>query len=468
MRLGFETMGNATLVFYDDGHPVLATDPWLSGTCYFGSWGLDRPLTAAEMAAVQNAPFIWISHGHPDHLHLESLALLSRDTKILLPDHYTADIAETLKGEGFDVEIMPYRQWRQLSPRLRCLCLDNENQDGVLVVEADGRLVIDLNDSPFFGEERFIRNLVRHYDRRDTYLASLCAIDADMLNFIDDQGRRVTEPPERYKPGAIWAVARLADRLGVGNFVCSSSQHIYIRSDSAWANSYRITWPDIERHWTRPHIRVLPPFVALDLETGAVEQKHPAQTSDFSQITDATADDDYSQALTEAEWSELSRFFGKFHTIRRYFDYLDFVVAGERRRIWLNPSASRKPQRRLRGFAFHAPRRSLCEAVKYGYFDDLLIGNFMKTERHNASLYPHFTPLVCKLGGSAKVFTDAEWRAFRRRYFRRNPLGYMEWHLGQATAKLVDVARQASDSLGVKAPLKWVYRKMLGDPVAWH
>ncbi len=468
MRLGFETLGNATLVFYDDDHPILATDPWLTGTCYFGSWGLDRPVTAAERAAVQQAPYIWISHGHPDHLHLESLALLSRQTKILLPDHYTSEIAEVVGGQGFDVEIMPYRQWRQLSPRLRCLCIDNENQDAVLVVEADGALVVNLNDSPFFGERRFIRDLVRRYDRRRTYLAALCAIDADMLNYIDDQGRRITEPPEHYKPGAIWAVARLVDRLGVGNFVCSSSQHLYLRGDSAWANPYRITWPDIERHWTRPQVRVLEPFVAVDLESGAVARKHPTHASDTSQITDATGADDYGERLSETEWTELFSFFLKFETIRPHFDYLDFVVGGERRRIRLNPSSPRKTKDRLRGIAFHAPRRSLCEAVRGGYFDDLLIGNFMKTELHNATLYPYFTPLVCKLGGSAKVFTNAQWRVLRRRYFRRNPIGRLDWQMEQSTQRLVDIARQVADRFGVKAPLKWLYRKMLGDPVAWR
>ena len=38
MQLGFETIGNATLIAFDEG-PVLATDPWISGSAYFGSWG---------------------------------------------------------------------------------------------------------------------------------------------------------------------------------------------------------------------------------------------------------------------------------------------------------------------------------------------------------------------------------------------------------------------------------------------
>jgi hypothetical protein len=40
MNLGFETCGNATLIAYDAGIPVLTTDPWLHGAQYFGSWTL--------------------------------------------------------------------------------------------------------------------------------------------------------------------------------------------------------------------------------------------------------------------------------------------------------------------------------------------------------------------------------------------------------------------------------------------
>src|SRR5712671_417560 len=101
MQLGFETIGNATLVFYDDGRPVLATDPWLTGTCYYGSWGLERPLTTRECDAVSSAEHIWISHGHPDHLHPESLDLLTRDKPILLPNHYSSEIPVFVERLGF-------------------------------------------------------------------------------------------------------------------------------------------------------------------------------------------------------------------------------------------------------------------------------------------------------------------------------------------------------------------------------
>jgi hypothetical protein len=183
---------------------VLATDPWLEGTCYCGSWALDRPLTPAERAQVLAAEYIWISHGHPDHFHPPSIAHLPADKKILLPDHYSPEMAEWFRKRGFDVEVLPYRQWRQLSPDIRVLCLDNENQDAILLVEAGDNLIVNMNDSPLCGEERFIRKLIGGYQRARTYVAMLYSNDADMMNFVDVQGRRGLDPPAQRKPGMVW------------------------------------------------------------------------------------------------------------------------------------------------------------------------------------------------------------------------------------------------------------------------
>ena len=157
MSAQFETLGNASVIVFDDANPVLATDPWLTGTCYFGSWALDHPLSQQQIRNFVEAEWIWISHGHPDHLHDASLTMLPAGKKFLLPDHYDNDIALNLQGRGFDVTILPYRTWYPLTSRIRVMCIDNINQDAVLVVEADGALIIDLNDSPLCGEFNFLR-----------------------------------------------------------------------------------------------------------------------------------------------------------------------------------------------------------------------------------------------------------------------------------------------------------------------
>jgi len=91
--------------------------------------------------------------------------------------------------------------------------------------------------------------------------------------------------------------------------------------------------------------------------------------------------------------------------------------------------------------------------------------SFITAELRGMSLYPHFTPVVAKLAGASGVKTFKAWRQFRWRYFRRNPVGYLEWHLMEWLAGVADIARTWADRLHVKRPLKVIYRRYLGDPV---
>ncbi len=460
----FETLGNATVVVFDGSHPVLATDPWLGGTCYYGSWALDHPLTGEQIANVVGADYIWISHGHPDHLHEELLGRLPPGKRILLPDHYNAEIAAYLRGKQFEVTVLPYRKWFQISETIRVLCMDNMNQDAMLVIEAGQSLIIDLNDLPLCGETSFLRGLVRKHPRQKTYLLALCSVDADMFNLVDGEGRSLVGPAEERKPGAIWAVGRRAARLGVGNFCCSSSQHIYVRADSIWANPYRIGWADMQRHWSQPDIRLIEPFATVDLADGSVVANYPSHQSDVSQIAAGTGDDDWSEQPSEDEWGQIENFIRRFALVRRYVDFAEFTVGGETRHFDLNRPGRRKAQRR--GIRFVVPRSSLLKTVEYGYLDDLLIGNFMKVQLVNMSLYPRFSPLVAKVGGSAKVYTQAEYRRFLWRYFRRNPAATLRHRVSVETNQSVlPWLRGRSEALGIKRPLKRLYRAMVGGPV---
>jgi len=463
MTARFETLGNASVLVTRDDHTILATDPWLIGTCYYGSWALDHPLSDRQIAAIVGADYIWISHGHPDHLHDESLALLPTGKHILLPDHYNTGTAEYLRDRGFVVTILTYRAWFDLAPGIRIMCLDNINQDAVLVIRADDNLIVNLNDSPLCGEGRFLRSLIRGFPRERTYLLALCSVDADMFNLVDERGASLAGPPEERKRGAIWQVARTADRLGVGTFSCSSSQHIYVRSDSIWANPYRISWADMQRHWSRPRVRLLEPFVTVDLTRGEYTRNHPSQESDRSQISECTGEDDWEARLSAEDWRRVEVFIRKFEMVRKYIDYVVFEVGGEARRFALSNQADAA---RARGVVFIVPRESLMNTVEYGYLDDLLIGNFMKMRLINTSLYPRFTPLVAKVGGNAKVYTREQYRRFRWHYIRRNPLGMLLYLLEvEFNHSILPWLRHISDRFGFKRPLKYIYRRMiLADP----
>src|SRR5205807_1492306 len=68
-------------------------------------------------------------------------------------------------------------------------------------------------------------------------------------------------------------------------------------------------------------------------------------------------------------------------------------------------------------------------AVKFEVFDDLLIGNFMKTTLHGEwgpqGLYPDFTPYVAKYADNGRAKTASELRRYYTAYFKRDPAGYL-------------------------------------------
>ena len=63
MSWSFETLGNAIVQVFENGQPMLVTDPWLLGSAYFGSWELERPLTETQLANARGSRFAWFSHG---------------------------------------------------------------------------------------------------------------------------------------------------------------------------------------------------------------------------------------------------------------------------------------------------------------------------------------------------------------------------------------------------------------------
>jgi hypothetical protein len=145
MELGFETIGNATLICYDKT-PILVTDPWIIGSAYFGSWSLSHEIPQEQMDAIERCEYVWISHGHPDHMSGESVELL-RNKKFLIPDHAGSRIASGMQKEGFDVSILQDRVWTNLSSRMRILSIADYNQDAILLVDINGTLVVNLNDA---------------------------------------------------------------------------------------------------------------------------------------------------------------------------------------------------------------------------------------------------------------------------------------------------------------------------------
>jgi len=433
MDLGFETIGNACLIAHDRG-PVLATDPWLFGTAYFGAWRLSHEVPREQQENVGRCRYLWLSHGHPDHLSLPSLERL-RDKTILLADHYGGRIARELRGLGFTVQVLKCGTWFPVSDRVRIAALANYNQDATLVMDLDGHLLIDANDAGNRGSSRFLARERQRFTKR-TILACLTGYgDADMIHFFDEQGRPVP-PQAASKEPCGPGIKGLLDHYDIQYFAPSSSMHRYNRTDSVWADAHATPVDAHAAGFDGGHRTCLPAFVQFDLHTGCYEKIGP-KCNDGPPEAPAVYGDDWSTPLDKDDVKLLRDYLQRVEHLKTCIGYVNFRVGGKDHVIDIAPQHKR-------GITFATPRQSLVQAVQWQAFDDILIGNYCKTTLHGdwwgkqgaAALYPHFTPFLTKFGDNGGAHTAAELRAYFAEYLAR---GYTEF-----TAEAAEQEMQAA------------------------
>ena len=417
MELGFETIGNATVIVHDRV-PVLATDPWLRGAAYFGSWVLGHEIPPQQLEAALACPYVWISHAHPDHLSAESLELL-RAATLLLPDHVGGRVARDLTELGYKIRVLPDRTWVSLSERVRVFCIADYNEDGILLVDVGGTLIVNLNDASDCGWGRALRAEVARFPK--SFLLCLSGYgDADMFNFHDEDGRRV---PAAVKAPFGETIARLTESVGARFFAPFSSMHQYQRTDSIWANEFTTPIDSHRVGFASDSCEILPAYIRYDVLRDQIEEIRPAEIP-VVPVDPRAFGDDWSERLEPDEARKVRGYFARFEHLRGALDFVRLRVGGEEHVIEMSRGPFRK------GLTFEVPRGSLVTAVTYRVFDDLMIGNFMKVTLHGPwavgrALYPNFTPYVAKYGDNGLAYTRAELREYFAAYRRRAGFDYV-------------------------------------------
>lgn len=417
MNLGFETCGNATLVVHDRGIPVLVTDPWLQGAQYFGSWTLPYRFTDAQREAFAAATHVWLSHGHPDHLNLESLASFG-DRTILIPAHRGGRIVADLKAAGYRAYEIANDRWMQLSPQVRILCCADWNQDAALLIAlGEHCAVLNLNDGSALGTRLTLKARIQPFTRRFV-LRLISEGFADMANYFTEDGQRIEPKPEEQRPLGFCYSQLLKEWEGT-HTAPFSCHHVYSRTDSRWAAAYDTP---LEAHgycFKPSRGTFIPGYFSYDVEadriTESVMTPAPRKFHEPREFGD-----DWSEPLDAQDVRALGEYFLKFEHLRRKFQFVNVRVGGQDHVLDLGGPKGR-------GITFEAPRHSLMTAVRYEIFDDLLIGNFMKTVLHGGlrSLYPDFTPYVAKYGDNGRAFSIGELHDYFRAY--RKVSGFQGW-----------------------------------------
>jgi hypothetical protein len=435
MRIGFETIGNATIVCHD-GEPVLCTDAWITDDAYFGSWTHSHEIPAEQLADIRACRYAWFSHGHPDHLNPDSHPeFLGK--QILLSDHVGQRIHHGLVEQGHQVRVLPEREWVQLSEHIRVLSIADFNQDSVLLIDINGRLLLNLNDAnENNGWGGFVKRVARDFDRK-ILLALSGYGDADMINFHDEEGNFV-EPvaAQRFPVGA--EIQRRMRSLGANYFVPSSAMHRYQREDSIWANRYATELSDHAIGFEPSGDEtLLPAYISYDCEDDSWTCIDPAPREERV-LTAAEFGDDWAQPLETGDLEKLRAYIQPVEHLGTFLDYVNFRVGGQDNFVELQKRGFD------RGITFEVPRNSLMNAVEWEIFDDLLIGNFMRTILHGSwpetQLYPDFSPYLAKYADNGFARSRSELEAYLRSYRKRAPL---EFFVGRMTEHAHRVATRA-------------------------
>jgi CMP-N-acetylneuraminate monooxygenase len=84
----------------------IITDPWLIGPCFTTGWWPALPPRKDAVDLLRSADLIYVSHNHPDHCHLETLALIDRNMPIIVPN-FASKSAQKILELGGHANVIP-------------------------------------------------------------------------------------------------------------------------------------------------------------------------------------------------------------------------------------------------------------------------------------------------------------------------------------------------------------------------
>jgi hypothetical protein len=192
-----------------------------------------------------------------------------------------------------------------------------------------------------------------------------------------------------------------------------SSLHRYQREDSVWANDYLTPLEAYKVGFDESVAELIKPFVFINC---ANDERVPINVEPIPLQVKSPAEfgDDWSQPLEKEDRALIDHYFKRKERLRKSLAFIEVKAGGVTHCVDLEGPDGR-------GITFEAPRNSLMQGIGLEVFDDLLIGNFMKTTLHNVdSLYdPEFTRTVAKFADNGRVETEAEIRQYMKEYARR-------------------------------------------------
>jgi len=409
--IGVQTIGNATLVAYDQS-PVISTDPWMGGDhyAYFGSWHLPYEIPDNIKQDITSSKYIWFSHGHPDHINPDSLHLFKKN-EILVSEHFGSRIYNNLKAENYNISILKDREWKHLSKNISIMPIVTNTQDSILLLRCNNDIFINLNDAGLYSS-KFIKKTISKFRRK--FLMSISSFEADMINFFDENNNFIKPAiADKFSAGEYLSI--LANVIGAKYIIPFSTFHEYQRDDSVWVNDYIYPIDKVHEGISKKHVYIKPfSFINSNKDDDFITPNIKRKKLDIKSSN--LFGDNWKDELTNEDKKNIEEYFNKFLSFKEKIGFISFIVGGKEFNLKFNGKKNK-------GISFEVPRKSLITACKYKIFDDLLIGNFMKTKLYNLqTLYDpnaNFNLSICKVGDNGQAYTEEEIRKYKKFYAKK-------------------------------------------------
>ena len=373
--MNVETLGHAGMLVRDErGTPVLFTDPWVIGSCYWRSWWLQNYPDSTLLDELKRVRYCYITHEHPDHFHTASIRHLGSGIEYLAPDLPEEHIVDYLSSQGHKASVVPAFTWKILQDRVRMLSMPLFNDDSALVVDTPHAVLINLNDTkPRMSQ---LRQLRRELDtslpgKKRVLLSSYSP--ASIVNSFVRNAERVSL---RQKPDYVRYICDNCRILGADYFLPFASQVIFKRTDSAWANDFKVTFDDLRSHWDAAATQLLPPFTRLNLSDGSYtsipEERYRHDEQALLPKVEAQQALDASATLTDKEVEQLRRKLSHCRWLLAALFPKGVGFSMETLDLHYDPWRGTLRQGIARGdFVLRVPAQAFREAVQYGHFADL-------------------------------------------------------------------------------------------------
>ncbi|MDF2096976.1 MBL fold metallo-hydrolase [Aquibaculum arenosum] len=433
MRL--ETIGHATLLLQDAaGAPLLATDPWLTGSTYWRSWWIENYPGPAEIARLAASPWLYISHEHPDHYHPPSLRLLrdqGADPQVLLPPFLSMGMEGHLQELGYRTRRLPEEGWLRLAPDLQVLSIALWNNDSILLLDTPEALIVNLNDAK--PDDRSLRRL----GALRAALGKRCVLlrsysPASPMNSYWQNGKRVERGGKR---GYVRAAAKACRLIGADDFVPFASQVVFRRADTDWANDFKVRYADLRRFWGAP-ARLHQPYSCLELGGAEVTRQDPATfdphvTARTRALVAEQEEANRQARFTPKDHARLEQSLRQLRSLLRAWLPKGFSIKADGVRLFWNSLRGRLEQRDKHSKAGHftlsMPLLPLKQAATFGHLGDLSIPMFTRIELHGPTrprrVDVFFMLLILRdygyLGAPGRTLRWLRWAAKLRLQARR-------------------------------------------------